>query len=193
MSLGEKNRSRFRAPSDLEITVLPMAAVDQPTRLEIIEVCKAAFNDEEFDELFTIAATSVDPTDVIGRLNGIVVSHGMWSTRRLWLEDGTYLKTAFLDAVATDPKWQGHGFGSAIIRRLCEEISEFDISCLTTNRVSFYENLGWERWAGPLATDRNSSVELESGEFAMVWRTPKTPPLNSNSVLTIEGRSGSDW
>lgn len=193
MSADENNESSFSTPSDFEITVLPMDALDQTTRLEIIEVCKAAFNDEEFDELFTIAATSVDPTHVMGRLGGVLVSHGMWSTRRLWLADGTYLKTAFLDAVATDPKFQGRGFGSAVIRRLCEEIREFDVSCLTTSRVSFYTNLGWERWAGPLATDRNPSVELGSGEFALVWRTPNTPVLDTSSLLTIEGRSGSDW
>lgn len=36
------------------------------------------------------------------------------------------------------------------MRHLAEAVSEdFDIACLETERVSFYERLGWEEWRGP--------------------------------------------
>ena len=36
-----------------------------------------------------------------------------------------------------------------MMRHLAEAVGvDFDIACLETERVSFYERLGWEEWRG---------------------------------------------
>jgi len=46
----------------------------------------------------------------------------MWVTRWLQPGDGSSLRTAYVEMVATDPGYQGRGFATKIIRRLMEEI-----------------------------------------------------------------------
>ena len=52
-------------------------------------------------------------------------------------------------ALARDPsnRW----FWRFPMRRLTAEIGDYEIGCLQTDRVGFYDRLGWELWQGPLA------------------------------------------
>ncbi len=176
-------------PEQIEITVSPTRDLDEQTRTEVIDLCKAAFNDEGFNVLFQLVEGSTDPMHVLARLDGRVVGHGVWSTRRMWLEVGTELKTAYLDAVATLPSLQGRGIGSAVVRRITEEIRDYDIGCLSTERISFYQHIGWELWNGQRAVKTaTGDIEPMTDDILMIWRTLHTPPLDMNSRLTIEWR-----
>jgi aminoglycoside 2'-N-acetyltransferase I len=57
---------------------------------------------------------------------------------------------AYVDAAATSLTHQRQGIGSAVMRHLASVVDDWDIACLETERVAFYERLGWEEWRGPL-------------------------------------------
>lgn len=183
------NRNLDAVPERIEITVSPTRDLDEHTRTEIIDLCNAAFNQEGFNVLFQVVEGSTDPMHVLARLDGRLVGHGVWSTRRVWLEDGTELKTAYLDAVATLPSGQRRGIGSAVVRRITDEIRGYDIGCLSTERISFYQHIGWELWTGERAVKTaTGEIEPMTGDILMISRTVHTPPLDTNTRLTIEWR-----
>jgi aminoglycoside 2'-N-acetyltransferase I len=64
---------------------------------------------------------------------------------------------------------------------------EFDIACLETERVTFYERLGWEEWRGPLAgRSEGGLIPTPEQEGIMILRLPGTPKLDLDGLLTIE-------
>ncbi len=111
----------------------------------------------------------------------------------LFLPDSVTLETAYVDAVATEPDLQGQGIGSAVIQRLNSEIDRFDIGCLSTERVSFYERNGWELWNGPNGVRTEQRVDLTPGHNVMIRRTRRTPPLDRSGLLVIAARRGEPW
>jgi aminoglycoside 2'-N-acetyltransferase I len=104
------------------------------------------------------------------------------------------LKTAYIDAVATRPEYEGRGYGSAAMRRLAADIDEYDIGCLQTDRPRFYERLGWEIWRGPLAgRGEHGLIPTPDQRGVMVLRIPRTPPVDLDTLLTIERQPGRIW
>ena len=119
----------------------------------------------------------------------------MVTTRWLQPEGHPLLKTAYIDAVATLPTAQGQGHGSRLMRYLADKIEgEYIIGCLETERVEFYERLGWEVWRGSLAgRSEQGLVATPEQKGIMVLRLSSTPVLNLNSMLTIECQDGRIW
>jgi aminoglycoside 2'-N-acetyltransferase I len=119
----------------------------------------------------------------------------MVTTRWLQPEGHPVMKAAYIDAVATLPAFQGQGYGSAVMRRLAEEIDqEYVISCLGTDRETFYERLGWQTWRGPLAgRSEQGLVPTPEEHGIMILRLSQTPALNLDSSLTIECQTGRIW
>lgn len=105
------------------------------------------------------------------------------------------MKTAYIDAVATLPNYQGQGYGSAVMRRLASEIDhEYVIACLETDRESFYERLGWNTWRGPLAgRSEDGLIPTPEQHGIMILRLSKTPALDLDSALSIESQTGRIW
>ena len=105
------------------------------------------------------------------------------------------LRTAYVDAVATLPAYQGQGYGSALLRRLAREAAgEWEIACLETERASFYERLGWEVWRGPLAGRSDGGlVPTPEQTGIMILRLPRTPALDLDGILTIECQPARIW
>ena len=85
-----------------------------------------------------------------------VVGHAVATTRWLQPEGLPLLRTAYVDAVAPLPAYQGQGIASTVMRRLATVIADFELACLATEHVSFYARLGWEVWREPLAGRRAS-------------------------------------
>lgn len=158
-----------------------------------MQVCLRAFNETDFEDLFDYVAGATNSTHVVARLEGRVVGHAVWSTRKLFLKDGRELRTAYLDAVATDPDLQGRGIGSAVIQRVNHEIHQFDIGCLSTERVSFYEHNGWELWTGLKGVKTDQGVRLTPDVNVMVRRTARTPTLDKAGLLVIQTRRHDPW
>jgi GNAT superfamily N-acetyltransferase len=140
----------------------------------------------------------VDSGDhVLARLEGRLVGHAVWGTRWLQPEGSEPLRTAYVDAVASDPDLWGRGVGSAVMRRLAEETAGYQLRGLGTDRPAFYERLGWERWLGPKGVRHpegtRQGVDLMPEEIVLVLRTPSTPRLDLRSLLTVEPRPGQPW
>ncbi len=116
-----------------------------------------------------------------------VVSHAVATTRWLQPEGLPLLRTAYIDAVATLPAYQGQGIGSTLMRHLATVLSDFEMACLQTERVSFYARLGWEVWRGPLAGRRATELlPTPDQQGVMILRLAHTPPLDIDRLLVIE-------
>jgi len=176
----------------LEISVMPTAALTEQEKLEIVDLCTRAFN-EDFSELFPLVAGAVAPMHVLARLNGKLVSHAMWSERPLFLADGTTVISAYLDAVATDPAYQNIGLGSVVINRLQHEIRGFALGCLSTDRPNFYARLGWEIWTGPKGVRTAHGIEPTPDDIVMIYRTACSPEIDIGSLLLANARRSGNW
>ena len=163
------------------------------TRAQVIQVCITAHQEEDFKNLFSYIPDGA--WHFLAYHHDRVVSHAMVTTR--WLQPAGHplLKTAYIDAVATLPAYQGQGYGSAVMRQLAEEIDqEYVIACLETDRETFYERLGWQTWRGPLAgRGKNSLIPTPEQRAIMILRLSETPELDLDSMLTIECQTGRIW
>jgi aminoglycoside 2'-N-acetyltransferase I len=99
-----------------------------------------------------------------------------------------------VDAVATAPTHQGRGIGSTVLRHLASVVADYDIACLETERLGFYERLGWEQWRGPLAGRSDEGLIPTPGETGvMILRLRRTPELDNQALLTIEATPARIW
>src|SRR4051812_33364473 len=106
-------------------------------RATIIDVCIAAHDMEEFRNLFSY--TTAGARHFIAYRGTELVSHAMVTTRWVQPEGLGELRTAYIDAVSTLPRYQGEGFGSAVMNLLATQIPDYDIGCLQTDVEGFYE------------------------------------------------------
>jgi aminoglycoside 2'-N-acetyltransferase I len=177
-----------------EIKILTVRNGDVPvaTRLAIVHLCTDAFQ-KDFNGNFS----SIPPDGLhsLGYFGDQLVSHAVVTTRWLRPEQMPMLRTAYVDAVATAPTHQGRGFGSAVMRHLASIVADdYEIACLVTARVSFYDRLGWELWHGQLAGRSEAGlVPTQDQKGIMILRLPRTPELNLEVLLTIECQPGRIW
>lgn len=161
----------------------------------IINLCTRAF-EEDFSSLMT---TFQESSHVIGWLNEQVVSHALWVTRWLQVESGPLLRTAYVEAVATDPAYQNRGYATAVMRRLAAEIAAndvgFDLGALSPFSINWYARLGWKQWTGPLSirTEQGLLRTPEEDGQVMILRLPRTPSLELTAGLSAEWRAGEVW
>lgn len=175
----------------LTITTERTGALPEPTREAIVRVCTAA-HEHDFSPLFSFLPP--EGLHVLAYVQDELVSHALVTTRWLQPEGLPPLRTAYVDAVATAPAYQGRGYGSAVMRRLAEVIPDYEIACLETERVGFYTRLGWEEWRGALAgRGADGLVPTPEQRGILILRLPRTPPLNLDGLLTIECQAGRIW
>jgi len=155
----------------------------------IIDFCSRAFE----EDLSPYFQTFIDPIHVLGKLDGELVSHALWITRYLQIRDQPVLRTAYIEAVATDPAHRRKGYSTLIMERVAREIMEFDIGCLSPADTTLYSRLGWEYWQGKLFARKGGSLIDFPDETAMILRTPLTPVLDTFSPLSVEWREGEVW
>ncbi len=174
------------------ITFAPTEALDPATRAAIIHVCVVAHQEDDFKNLFTYI--SAGGRHFLAYRADTLVSHAVVTTRWLQPPGLPILKTAYVDAVATLPDCQGQGYGSAVMRHLAENIGDYAIACLETDRPGFYARLGWALWRGPLAgRGEHGLVPTPEQTGIMVLRLPHTPPLDLDGPLSIECQPGRIW
>jgi aminoglycoside 2'-N-acetyltransferase I len=161
-------------------------------RQAVVDVCVAAHELDEFRLLFEYLPP--DARHVLAFDRGTLVSHAVVTTRGVQPHGLPVLRTAFVDAVSTLPSHQNRGYASATMRRLADVIGDYEIGCLQTDRESFYEHLGWEPWRGPLGgRSGDGVVPTPDQRGVMVLRLPSTPPIDLDSMLTIECQPGRIW
>ena len=171
------------------LRVLPVRELGRQVRHEIIDLCAAAF-DEDFGQLFQVLPGSIH---VLAERGGILVGHACWVTRWLQPSHCRPLHTAYVEAVATAPRLQGQGIGSAVMRRVALAIAGYQLGALSPTEPAFYARLGWEAWRGPLAIRSQAGLINTPDEGVMIYRTAGTPPLELDRLLTAEWRPGELW
>jgi len=157
---------------------------------DVLTLCNRAYE----GDLGPIFNTFIDATHVLGFLDTSLVSHALWVTR--WLQVGTnpVMRTAYIEAVATEKVFQTRGFATSVMKRIAEEIQDFDLGALSPFSVAYYARLGWELWHGPLFIRTNEGlVRTPRNGDVMVLRLPGTPELDLNAPLSAEWRSGELW
>jgi aminoglycoside 2'-N-acetyltransferase I len=173
-------------PTPITITTARTRDVSDLERAAIVQLCTEAHH-TDFSPLFSFLPP--DGLHVLGYVDDRLVSHAVVTTRWLQPANLPLLKTAYVDAVATHPSYQGQGVGSAVMRHLATVSAEagYEIACLETERVSFYARLGWEEWRGPLAGRKGTElIPTPDQTGIMILRLPRTPDLDLESLLTIE-------
>ncbi len=141
-----------------------------------------------------ILKTFVDATHVLGYYNDLLVCHALWVTRYLQAGTNPMMRTAYVEAVATEAEYRSRGFASAVMKHLIGEVQEYDLAALSPFSVEYYQRLGWDLWQGPLfiRTKDNLQPSLDEEEV-MIFRLPKTPLLDLTVSLSAEWRKGELW
>jgi len=167
--------------------------LDADTRNAIVNICVLAHQEDDFKNLFSYVPSG--GLHFLAFHDEQLVSHAMVTTRWLQPEGQPLLKTAYIDAVATLPTQQGLGHGSAVMRHLASAIhDEYVIACLETDRVEFYERLGWQIWRGSLAgRSEQGLIPTPEQNGIMILRLSQTPALDLDSTLTIECQDERIW
>lgn len=180
--------------SGITVSVHATKEVTPEMRRAIVDLCNAANDTTEFERLFAHYIPS-GGRHVVGRLDGRIVGHAVVTTRHAQPEGSRVLRTAFVDAVATDPAAQHRGVATAVMRRLGESLPDYEIGCLQTDIPDFYARVGWERWTGALAgrRDNGTLVPTSDQRGVMVLRLPATRTLALDGLLTIECQPDRIW
>ncbi|MCC6313173.1 MAG: GNAT family N-acetyltransferase, partial [Thermomicrobiales bacterium] len=101
------------------LIVLPQDRLTPTQRAEIVALCDAAFA-EPFAWLFDLLPGA---THLLAREGKRLVGHACWVERWLYPEEGSPLRSAYVEAVATLPARQGGGIGTAMMRQVAAEIA----------------------------------------------------------------------
>jgi aminoglycoside 2'-N-acetyltransferase I len=175
----------------LRLTIVESAALSRHHYDEVLHLCNAAYAEDLAELMATFGAS----THVLGTLGPTIVSHAMWVTRWLQPDGSRPLMTAYVEAVATLPAYQGNGYATQVMQHLAERIPAcYETAALSPANTSIYRRLGWQLWRGPL------SIRLTSGGYAptpddtvMVLQLPGRKQLDLNQALSAEWREGELW
>jgi aminoglycoside 2'-N-acetyltransferase I len=174
----------------LHIKVTNGRLTPETIKKEIVSLCNRAY-EEDLGSLFE---TFVDATHVLGYYNDLLVCHALWVTRYLQAGTNPAMRTAYVEAVATEAKYRKRGFASAVMKHLVGEIQDYELAALSPFNVAYYERLGWELWRGPLFIRKEEDLMPSlDDEEVMIFRLPRTPVLDLNAPLSAEWREGELW
>jgi aminoglycoside 2'-N-acetyltransferase I len=174
---------------ELRLEVIQASHLTSKQLAAIHALCNQAY-EEDLTPLF---ATFIDATHVLGYYGKSIESHAMWVTRWLQAGDNPPMRTAYVEMVATGPSFQRRGFATAVMRRLADEISDFDLGGLCPAEPELYAKLGWVFWRGPLFIRTPERVIITPDERVMILRLPNTPALDLELPLSAEWREGELW
>lgn len=125
-----------------------------------------------------------------------VICHASVVTRELHV-DGVPFRTAYVEAVATDPAHQRQGLGTQVMRAVGDFIDagDWQLAALGTGSQRFYERLGWRVWRGPssVRTATGDVATPEEDGYIMVRLTPQSPGIDWSAPLSCEWRPGDVW
>ena len=175
----------------LQVEVVPSRQLDMVLRAAIVRLCTTAFA-QDFSALFELVPSSA--FHILARLDHVLIGHATWMPRWFQPDQQPLLRTAYVDAVAIIPAYHGHGIGSLVMCELVSQIQDYDLAGLATSQARFYQQLGWERWQGPLSARMAHGVIPTPDEQVMILRLPRTPAdLDLMLPLSVEWRAGSVW
>jgi aminoglycoside 2'-N-acetyltransferase I len=173
----------------LSLEIKPGESLRESELEEIIGLCSRAFQ-EPFTPYIQVFK---NPIHILGRIGGEIITHALWITRWLQVKGSPIIKTAYVEAVATEEGHRRKGYASAVMTCLADQIQDHEIGGLSPAETTLYVNLGWEYWQGPLYARKGKRWLLVPDETFMIFRTLKTPPLDTRSPISIEWREGEIW
>jgi GNAT superfamily N-acetyltransferase len=156
----------------------------------VVAMCELAY-EEPLAEMF---AGFRPATHLIGRRDGLIVSHVMWVTR--WLQPAGLapLRTAYVEMVASHPAYQGRGYASRLMAEAPGYFApDFELAALCPAETSLYSRLRWVFWRGPLFIRRHGRLEPTPEERVMILPLARTPALDLDAALSAEWRAGEVW
>jgi GNAT superfamily N-acetyltransferase len=106
-------RDGDRAAESFRVEIHARASLPSGRYAEIVALCSRAF-EEPFAPYL---APFGKGTHVLGLLGAKLVSHALWVPRTLTC-DGLVLASAYVEAVATEPRHQGRGCATHVMRAL---------------------------------------------------------------------------
>lgn len=109
-----------------------------------------------------------------------------------WLQPAGHppLRTAYIEAVATEKAYRGRGLATELMRRVAVAIQPFDLGGLSPSDANFYARFGWQLWEGPLFIRKGTELLATPEEQVMILRLPGTPKLDLTTALSAEWREG---
>lgn len=176
-------------PFSIRLDIVAGRALAPAQRAEMLALCSRAYG-IDYGAIYRLFA---DPVHVMGWADRTLVSHALWVTRWLQCGDGPLMRTAFVEAVASEPALQGRGFASAVMQSLQPALTGYQLGGLCTGSPGFYARLGWEMWRGPLAIRSDDGLLATPDETVMILRLSDTPPLDLDAPLSAEWRAGELW
>lgn len=161
----------------------------QEEKIAVADLFVAAFEEEylPFQQVFN------NPVHILGMVAGNLVSHALWITRWLEIKGQPVMRTAYVEAVATDHAYRGLGYATQIMQYLAKQIQDYDLGALSPADTSLYARLGWEYWQGPLYARKDATWVPIPDEQVMVLRTLNSPLLDLGAPLSVEWRPGEVW
>lgn len=175
---------------NLTLEIIPKNQLSESDSNEIITLCSQAFE----EDYAPYHAAFEDSHHILARLEGVLVSHALWITRWLQVGPGPLMHTAYVEGVATNERYHGQGFATAVMKQLATAIIDFDIGGLSPAETTLYARLGWEYWQGPLFHRKDGQlIPDQADEQVMILRLPKTPHLNLSLPISVEWREGEVW
>ena len=111
---------------------------------------------------------------------------------------GRRVRAGYVEAVATRPDHRGLGLATRALAGLEETLTRYPLCALSTGRPSFYERLGWRRWAGPswvrLADGaRIRTPEEDSGLMVRAATPGALEQIDLTTDICCEDRPGDAW
>lgn len=176
----------------LHLEIRPRASLSPTEQQAINALCARAYE----ADLSRHLAGWPEAVHVLGYLDSQLVSHALWVTRHLQAGHGPVWRTAYVEAVATEPAQQGRGWASAVLRHLAAALpaEAYVLAALSPSDPAFYARLGWELWQGPLGVRTPNGLQASPAEEqVMVLRLPRTPALDLTAPLSAEWRPGAPW
>jgi aminoglycoside 2'-N-acetyltransferase I len=146
------------------------------------------FDDHDWDH-------SLGGLHVFVEIGELLVAHAAIVERPLEIDDRPF-RTGYVEAVATDPSYQGRGFGSAVMHAVGEQIRRhFAIGALCTGLDGYYERFGWERWTGPTHVRHADGTEPSPDDDGLIFvlRHGPSAEVELTSPISCEARAGDDW
>lgn len=151
----------------------------------ILELCTRAYG-EPFDAYL---ASWKQCTHVLMYARDTLAAHACWEERLLEQRDHPPLRTAWVEAVATEPSLQHQGHGSTVMGVIAQQIWDYDLGGLCAATPAFYPRLGWEQWRGPTLIRAAAHVIPAPNEPVLILRTGRTPAwLDLDAPLTAPWR-----
>lgn len=127
--------------------------------------------------------------------SGALVGHAAVVGRILQIGPDRY-NAGYVEAVSTDPVWQGMGIGRVVMERVSGFLRHtYELGALATGTHGFYRRLGWEDWRGPTSAYDEAGVRStpEEDGAVMVLRFGASAGIDLTMPISAPARAGADW